>query len=280
MPAKRFFILSFLVAAAFLTVIVGCEGPEGPQGPPGPAQVYIVGWIKNNGGDYLTGMSLVETYNLPEIPHVMINDTQIHYDPGPPPVPAIPLRFIDYDLPIVAGDSAKLSVSYTRLDGYPGIAQANIMMPGPFEIILPDTSFDTLAVGDSLIFRWTSSEGVDVYLIDFYLHYSFADTADSMRMFYQSFDSLMADTSIIFPTTQLFPDLGEIDSIVYSSGRFHLWAINGPIQEGEQGNVTGDGFGFFCGWTRGGYFSFYVNGSQSSISEIVEPPNPMQNFYR
>ena len=272
MPAKRFFILSFLVAATSLTVIVGCEGPEGPQGPAGPVLVYVVARVDVPGYRSYSSYARVEVYNSPGIPSVNINDILLYRrDPS---------YFSHTDFPISEGDSAELLVTYTKTDGNPGIAQANIVMPEPFEITVPDTSRDTISFGDSIIVGWSSSEGAEIYSLEFYFQFYYVDTSGTQQSFYYSIDTLLTDTLIVFPPSVLFPSAGEIDSMMYGYGNFEIWAVNGPIRENDFGNITGDGIGFFTGNTLGGNLRIYCNSSDSLANEIIEPPNPMHKFYR
>jgi len=281
-------IIMIFAVAAFVAMFIGCEGPEGPQGPAGtasPLPVYVVGWVGSRPPWLVPALqsdpstnACVDIYDSPGIPSVEINGIRI-----PPSNPFYrgcnPFRFYNDTLPVSCGDSLHLRIAYTELNGTPRTAQANIMLPGSFEITCPDTSYDTISVGDSLVFCWTSPEGADVYLVQFDLYYIYVDTSGADRGFGYYLDTtLVADTSIIFSAMQLFPHTGEIDSVEYSHGEFELRAMNGPTPEEDQGNVTGDGIGFFNGWTYGGEVRFFVGGSSPLAGEIVESENPVQKL--
>lgn len=285
---RRDSLIALAALVSSLVALAGCEGPEGPQGPAGTAStlpVYVVGRIgpypmyrgEKNGMDSTTE-ALVDVYESPGIPSVEINGIRI-----PPSDPFYrgydPFRFFDDNFPVSCGDSAELLVSYPKFDGTAGTAHASIMLPGQFEITSPDTSYDTISVGDSLVFRWTPSNGADVYIADFRLGYSYWDTSGNQEFFqYYVYDMVLTDTSIAFSQGQLFPDLEEIDSLEYGYGSFDLWAMNGPTPEEDQGNVTGDGIGFFNGWTYGGSVNIRIIGSSSPAGEIMQPQGSMQRL--
>jgi hypothetical protein len=284
----KILIIMMLAIAASVVMFIGCEGPEGPRGPAGTANtlpVYVVARIgpypmyrgEKNGMDSTTE-ARVDVYESPGIPSVEINGIRI-----PPSDPFYrgcnPFRFYNDNLPVSCGDSVRLLVTYPRSDGTPGTAHASIMLPGQFEITSPDTSYDTISVGDSLAFRWTPSNGADAYIADFRLGYSYWDTSGNQQFFqYYVYDMVLTDTSITFSQAQLFPDLEEIDSLEYGYGGFDLWAMNGPTPEEDQGNVTGDGIGFFNGWTYGGSVNIRIIGSSSPAGEIMQPQGSMQRL--
>jgi hypothetical protein len=271
-------IAALFTAVCLLVAIGGCEGPEGPQGPPGTSPVYINGWIQPHTSLDSSSHAEVEVYNIPEIPNVEINGI---------PIPLqysfswrIPYRFVHLDLPISAGDSTELLVTYTELDGSSGIAKAGVISPGPFEITSSDTSYDTIAVGDSLAVRWSQSDGADIYLVRFDFQFRYTDTSGISERFYCTIDTLMSDVCITFSPTELFPPIAEIGSVEVANGHFQIWAINGPAKEGDEGNITGDGMGFFNGWTSGGSLYILVGGSDSLVNEAEEPPNRVPKLMR
>ncbi|MFH1011216.1 MAG: hypothetical protein V1784_08280, partial [bacterium] len=224
--------------------------------------------------DSTTG-ARVDVYESPGIPSVEINGIRI-----PPSDPFFrghnPFKFNNDNLPVSRGDSVELLVTYPIRDGVLGTVHASVVLPGQFEITSPDTSYDTISVGDSLVFRWTRSNGADAYIADFLWRYSYLDTSGNERFFrYYVCDTVLADTSITFSQVQLFPDLEEIDSLEYGYGDFNLWAMNGPTPEEDQGNMTGDGVGFFNGLTDGGSVAIRISGSRALTCRAQEPENPI-----
>lgn len=272
MRAKKSVAVALFAAAALLVVVAGCEGPEGPQGPPGLSPIYIAGRVDASGPGASRSLVWLEVYHTPGVPTVEVNNIPIPFYRGSL------YKFYHDDFPIAAGDSAELLVTYRTLDGNPGTAQAIAILPGPFQITCPDTSYVTMAVGDSLVVSWTSSDGADIYLIHFFFGYRWADTSGASQYFRYAKDTLCGDTSITFSQAALFPNLGDIDSVLYGDGGLWLLAIHGPTQPGEQGNVTGDGIGFFNGQTPGGDIDIYVSGSSPLVGTVQEPRNPMQKF--
>jgi len=249
------------VIPAVMTVIVvltvfltSCEGPEGPQGP-AESSPYITGAVSWPWSDS-TAYASVEVSESPAIPGVTINGIACKRDNF---MSADKFRFLNSDLSILPGDSVYLRVVYTKLDGTPGVAKADIVMPGFFEIAEPDTSFTTIEVGDGFTANWTESSGADVYSVDFSISYNYYDTLGVYKGFRSRFfDSLLVDTTITFEPETLFPNAVEIDSITYGSGSFSVRAMHGFTQEGPIINIYGDGLGYFYASTYGDGLYLYV----------------------
>ncbi|MFH1011217.1 MAG: hypothetical protein V1784_08285 [bacterium] len=275
---RRNFFIGIAAIASTLVTLVGCEGPEGPRGPTGSSSalpVYVLGSIISPQEQDSTTDVDVEIYHSPGIPTVNINGVRI--PPGNPLYRGCdPFRFCELNLPVSCGDSAELHVVYVESDGTPRIAQASIRLPGQFGITSPETSYDTLSVGDSLVVCWSPSDGVSFYWIEFYLGYDYTDPSGDWQYFHYSTDSAVIDTCFVLSQNTLFPSTEEIDSVDYGYGYLSLWAINGPAPESDQGNVTGDGIGFFYGRTWGGHISFYVSGSTFLSSRMGIPGNARQ----
>lgn len=184
-------------------------------------------------------------YHAPEIPSVTVNGVQIPWDLDNK-------WFQERDFDISPGDTAELLVAYTKSDGSPGSAQSVIKVPDHFEITSHDTSLiDSLPIGGDLGVTWSSSDGADAYSVYFSIRYYYYDTTGSDRYFYYMLDTLFADTSITFASSLLFPNANEIDSLDDGFGNLDVTAVSGPIGPGAEGNITGDGIGFFHGWTYG-----------------------------
>jgi len=253
---RRIFAVAIPATIACLAALVGCEGPEGPIGPSGAPYVYVEGDVSVYPEDSL-GYAFVQVLNNPGIPSVEINGFRI------PPVPDFQPHVFRGDFPILPSDAVHLYVAYPKLDGSLGIAQASVILPGLFQIVHPDTSCDTISIslGDSLTVRWESARGAAIYSFSLSFQYEYVDTAGIHRSSsYYSAVTLLGDTSITFSQAELFPDLERIDSVESESGHFDVWAISGPVQEMQPGNVTGDGFGFFNGRTWGGSVTIRKNG--------------------
>ena len=245
-------VVFFLLLAVAL---VGCRGPEGPVGPEGPAgtlPVFITGYVESPFQGDTTSDVRVEVSNVSGIPVVYVNDVNI-----PLNMRRGTYGFFDYDFPISAGDSARLRVEHAKYDGGLGISQADVKLPGHFMITSHDTSgYDTIPFGNQLTITWNSSEGADLYHALVRLSCRYRDTTDVEQLFYLDFDTLFMDTSIIFASSEIFPDTTVVDSLIYYHGDFVISSLSGPWQEGEPGNITGDGIGYFHGWTSGAILHF------------------------
>jgi len=235
-----------LAIPLLLLVFVGCKGPEGPEGPTGPEgpagpeKVYVLGKVENTGNVY------VEVYFSPVIPWVTVNQETLdvyRYEGLYEGYYWDEYNYYTDSISVSTGDSIHLKVDYTR-----GIATASSRVPGGFEITSHDTSQTAyISVGSDLTVSWSTSIYADFYRVYFWLYYDYYDTLGDYRRVYFHKDTCVTSTSIIFPASQLFP--ADLDSVRWSTGgHFLIWAMNGPILEpGSEGNVTGDGSGFFWG---------------------------------
>jgi hypothetical protein len=240
------------ILALLAVLLSNCEGPQGPQGTTLPT---IQGSIHIYESPGFSPNVSVSVKNVPEVPSVTINGVQVPLDLNP----TGSFNFHQFGFPISKGDLAELLVTFVKLDGTSGVAQAEVTVPGDFEITShdPDTSL-AVSTGDSLTFTWTSSEAADAYWVDFYIHYHYESITGPNVLFSYNIDTTWTDTTITFTTATLFPDLDEIESIIpRSGGWFKLRAVAGPWLEGDLGNVAGDGIGIFYAKTATKGISLY-----------------------
>ncbi|KPJ52758.1 hypothetical protein AMJ39_07005 [candidate division TA06 bacterium DG_24] len=253
-----------IIAAAVAAGCRGSTGPAGPAGVPRETVLYVMGWAETDNwltADTTALVSLL-VQNTPALPRVEVNGIRVPYNRFP-----YPSRWAYYftsgNFPLFPGDSARLVVTGILLNGSSGIAYASTMLPGHFELTSHDTSVvDTIPLGSGLTVEWAAAYGADVYHVEFSLYYEYVDTLGSYARFECDVDTLLPDRSITFASSQLFPCLAEIDTLLYSGGRLWPSALRSyPVEEGTEGNVQGDGIGFFYGWTYGPYLRLRVGGS-------------------
>ncbi len=184
--------------------------------------------------------------------------------------------FHHLNFPISEGDPARLTVSYEKANGEPGLAFAEITIPGPFELtsLEPDTS--NITINDTLSAEWTSSTGADFYRIIFVVSYNYRNLQGVLESVHDHIvDTLATETSIYFSPQQIFPNLSEIGSVEnISEFYFILSAVNGPFQ-GEQGNVIGDGIGMFHGLVWADYMHYSDDSTliQNSFTDKFQKPS-------
>lgn len=253
---------------------IGCKGPVGPQGQEGPSLIYVLGGTDSPRGYDITYDVRVRVFNIPTVPTVKVNDKVLPHN-----WPEAYLEFVDEDFPICAGDSAELLVTYTKLNGGSGTALANVVVPGQFEITSHEPySIVVIPAGTGMSLTWSPSDNADVYQSSFMLYYGYSDTHGNEKEFRYSLDTLITETSVTFPASELFPNIDEIDRIRWSGGSFWVWAMAGPWQEGTEGNVMGDGIGFFCASSYGGYIEIHVSGSKCLTIRNEGFENCLQRF--
>lgn len=231
----------------------GCEGPAGPEGPYGQAEYSVFGEVSFT-SDTLPTNAYIFISNISSIPTVKLNQDIIKfrsfYNTG--------TSYRDTLRTITEGDEVHLTVS-----GNQGVAGAVVRIPQQFTIQSPDP--DTIYVLPSrsdFTVSWTNSNFTDYYDIYFILSYRYAPIGEETeKYFHIEVDTILSTTSLTIPASRLFP--ADFDSVSgWSYGYFQIAAINGPRPEvGTQGNVTGDGFGFFFGRSDGGYLEIIVQNS-------------------
>jgi len=268
---------------AILIAIMGCRGEQGPQGPPAPESppICVFGFVYGPTGSDTTSSVGINVYLkefLPEIPLTKINDIEI-------PAGCFggnSFCYSEYDLAVNPGDSANLTIGFTKVDGSPGTVWAKGVLPGKFAITSHDTaSEDTIMKGDSVTVTWAPSSGASYYFIDFYFYYHYIDTSGNDESFSYSMDTTLTDTSITFPASMLFPNLAEIDSVRYGYGHFDIEAIHGPVLEGgSEGNVSGDGLGFYLLETEGGDLQLTVAGSLLLVQRGENPKERIRKILK
>lgn len=262
-------VIGLLIASAALFLLTGCEGSRGPQGPAGqsgPAQIVVNGSVRLPGYFY-PNESLPSVYvgvsNSSSIPQVEINGLEI-------PLYYPPNSFMYDGFPIQAGGQANLTVHATGYDGSPLTAQASITLPGSFYVTSQDTALvNPVPYGSDITFTWLPSLAADVYEIFFSFSLAFTDSSGLPDNYYYHLDSLLSGNSLTIPGAVIFPPMQQGYTLLASHGGFDIWAISGPWQVGQSGNVTGDGIGYFYGWTHGGNVDLSV---QSAPAPAFLPP--------
>jgi hypothetical protein len=240
---KIFYFSGIGLFIVMILILSGCEGPQGPTGPAGTQPLWIEGYIVIPDQALPEGSVYTTVLNCPVIPSVRVNDLLVAFSGH---------GFHTYDFPIEPGQPVELAITYIKPDNSQGFAGASIVLPGRFEITShnPDSSV-SLPKDSSLVVAWSASEHATSYKIYCSISYRYGDFADSIRYEYFSIDTLISETSLTIPAERIFPNFAEMDTLEHGSGSLNIYAISGPVHEGNAGNVMGDGTGFFNGWTYG-----------------------------
>lgn len=255
-PMKK--VILFCCFCLVVINIPGCEGPTGPAGPVGQLEFSVFGEVEFN-SDTLPTNVYIFVSNISSIPTVKLNQDNIKfrsfYNAG--------TSFWDTLRTITEGDEVQLNISDNR-----GVAGAVVRIPQQFRIQSPDPdSIFILPPHNNFTASWTTSGFSDYYDAYFYLNYEYFPTGGGTSKYFNfQLDTILSNTSIIIPASRLFP--ADFDSVAgWSYGYFQITAMNGPRPEiGTQGNVTGDGIGFFFGRSAGGYLEIKVQNSSESDS--------------
>lgn len=243
MPGNKI-VLTLLFLALFVTlVLLGCEGDVGPQGPPGGYLLpTISGSITINDPDDSVAYATASVNNSQVIPGVQINgytlDLYLTMSGN--------LSYFSSPFPLRPGNTATLQVSWLLPDSTPALAQAQVIVPGAFQILQPDTSLHEIPVGQGLQASWSPSAGASYYDVSFYYNYLYTVPGlSSSQQHIAALDTLMAGTSLNIPAELIYPSTIEIDSAFSVSGHLSISAVADPWQAGQSGNISGDGVGTF-----------------------------------
>ena len=261
-----------LFLVLMLCVLLACEGKQGPIGPqglqgdkgdpgedgdpgepglPGPEKIYVYGMIAN------TGWTWVDVYYAPVIPQVEVNQNVLpvwYWGEGEG-------YFTFWDsIQISIGASAQLSVEYTK--GTDTVtATASPKVPGNFGIGSPDPSqWAYIPENSPFTVLWSAASNADFYWVEFQLIYDYFDAFGNLKIFAIGLQTFQTATSLTFSADDLFPpDFDHLSGWIYNEGYFDVAAMNGPkIESGSAGNVTGDGNGYFWGYSYGDYLNIMV----------------------
>ncbi len=236
---KIYSILACLTVVAFFTMC-GCEDDQGSTEPQGGDTVRIRARVNIYDSQDTTAVIMVSFDNCLGVPQVMINGINLVYRQG------IEVPFTDEYFPLSPGDSVRLFAEFTQENGLYGSAVANIMMPGPFEIISPDTATD-ITLTDSTIFAWTSSSYSEYYDLHVCFYYHYYDGEFHVSQVNLSY--MVVDTVMKVAPSVMFPNLEEIESLHQIYCTVDVIASYGP-QSYQVGNIEGDAEGILRGEVR------------------------------
>lgn len=252
-------VILFCFSCFVIINITGCEGPAGPAGPVAQPDYSIFGQASFT-SDTLPTYTYVVISNISSIPTVKLNQDLLTFSNFGYQGAA----YWDTLRTIAEGDEVQLTVS-----GNQGIASAEVRIPQKFTIQSPNPdSLFILLPHSNFTVSWTASNFTDYYDTYFQLYYSYVPIGGGGSKYFEFYvDTILSTTSMTIPAARLFPT--DFDSLTsgYSYGRFEIAAINGPRPEiGAQGNVTGDGIGFFFGKSYGGEIDIRVQNSAETYS--------------
>lgn len=225
----------------------GDKGDQGPLGDPGETyagklNVMAVLTISSTGYADL----IASIYDAPTIPRVTLNDENVMpdyswmFDGGR-------LAF-DHTIRSEGLDSVRLDIEYTKKDSTTGTATSAIGVP-----VSPTVVTDTVNIlwGENAQVVWHKSDTADAYWVAFSSVLSYKSAAGTTKLNYLSIDTVLApnDTTFLVPTSEIFPDSSDVQSIYYFISSLSLRTVTGPWFPGETNNFNGDAFGIFVGLT-------------------------------
>jgi len=254
-------LLVLIALATLLIAFPGCEGDQGPEGTTGPQgapgeSLINIRALLMPGEAEGEALSIMSLNNTPSIPQATINSFDFllrdQWIRG-----GGRLGYYRY-FPLDVGDNADLEVSYTKANGTAGLAQSTVTLPDAANIVSPGGDPVLVYIGDGLDVTWNSVEGADLYYAIVYFGLLYLDTAGVVQVYEFVLDTTLADTSISFTGSQLFPDIGTISDIGGFGADFDVAGISGIWHGPAVNNITGDGMGFFIGVGYGDDLNFVL----------------------
>lgn len=170
-------------------------------------------------------------------------------------------QFSDENI-VLSNKDYELEVSHSD-----GTAKAKVSMPGNIRFTQPDTSY-ILKRESTLVIAWQKSSKATWYWLDYYISYEYLDTAGEEDSYDISKDTVITDTFCRLEPNRFFPSY--VMNILEGEGEANVWAMDGPIiYPGSNGNVTGQGIGFFHAANQGLDAYFYV-GARPSMRKLYK----------
>jgi hypothetical protein len=253
--SRKLSVLLWCLLTALALVLTACKGDRGPQGPSGTVPVNLYGSIDYS---YSNAEFDLQATGVPSVPSLSVNG--VPYQMSFNSYQQV-FEYYNHWSPFTPGDSLHLILSYQTLQGNPAAAISEVVLPDTFRLLTynPDSSYYQILWGQGFDFTWSRSQGAQWYRGYFSIHYNYMDTLGVPGSFYYQVDTVITDTSLVFTAQQLFPEAARIDTLLWDNwAQFNLSALYGPWQEGDLGNVTGDGIGFILcrTYARGVDFHF------------------------
>ena len=243
-----FVLLCLTAGGCFLD---GATGDRGPEGPVGRVPLLVNGMIEARDARYPDGYFSVDAQESGDVPSVRLNGVPIPYH-AVGQFGAATGNFVSFAPGLAAGDSARVDISYTSTTGTPGAARARFQLPGAFEMTRPAPDSAIIAITRPLHVAWTAAHGSAGYEVDGYFDCVYTDPANNNRSLNLTLDTLVTADSVTIPAAAIFPDPDSIQTFSGGSGAITVYALVGPLHEGDPENVTGDGAGSIIGITSGG----------------------------
>lgn len=256
-----------LCVTALALFFAGCQGDRGPQGPPGcPLPIFINAQFSadyNPDGPPFPPSFFMTVAESPSVPSATINGAA--YQPSPYLYQNI-FRFTSDNLSLAPGDSLHLQVDYLTSDSLARQARSDLVLPGNFGVVWPDTGGTYSLPRDSdFVARWTRSSGANAYDCALSLRCWYIDSLGQYNLIMISRDTLQVDTEYIVSAALIFPDSLQNDSLEWSFGGFSVEARTGPVFPGMPGNVAGDGSGTVFAATEGRGLTLTVGTGSSNL---------------
>jgi len=272
MKVKRSLMLMLFQFVVFLFFVNSCEMLDTSNSSEIP--IYVnAGAYYDEDEDFV----FVNIMNSASIPSVKVNDQSLSrgmlddYYLG-----FGGLIYWDY-FDFGAGQNLSLEIDYKNQDEENKTANATTVVPGYFSITSHPTGDEDdgdedefeIPWGQDLTITWTQSTGAEAYECYLCIEYAtYNSTTGDYDFKVVRIRITVTGTSVTFSANELFPSTVDINEVDYTYGDFDIWACSNKLEEGDVGNVTGDGIGYFNGYAWGDDLDFKVSGT--SLAKKIE----------
>jgi len=270
MKVKRSLVLTIFLFVISLFFLNSCEMLDSSSSSEIP--IYVTAGAYKDYYDEDEDLVFVNVMNSASVPTVKVNNQSLNRRTLEDDYFILGgLIYWDY-FDFGTGQNLSLEIEYKNQDEENRTANASVTIPGSFSITShPNSDVDEFEIvwGQDLTITWTQSTGAEAYEYYLWIEYeTYNSTTDDWEYKTVNLQNMITGTSVTFSANELFPSSVNISEVIYTYGDFDIWACSKKMEEGDMGNITGDGIGFFNGYAWGDDLDFEVSGT--SLAKRVE----------
>jgi hypothetical protein len=230
----------FLLSLCIIILILfsyGCSEDEVPTQPSKENSPFIMGSVSKIGNSAGIAYCSIVGDPVPAVDSVLVNSAKL--EKGANVVSGLDSWYSLDSMEVNPGNTYTLSVYHSEGEATASVTLAeegdlNMVFPGTDQYIVPQDSSD-------LVLIWNSVENVGYYIVSYDFYCSWLSGAHG-----SSGGFIALDTTYTIQVENLLY-LGK-DTITAWSGRIGISPMIGPgVQEGDSGNIVGEGCGFWWG---------------------------------
>jgi hypothetical protein len=232
---KRFWLSLCIII--FILFSYGCPEDEVPTQPSKENSPFIMGSVSKTGNSAGIAYCSITGDPVPAVDSILVNSAKL--EKGTDVVGGLDSWYSLDSMEVNPGNTYTLSVYHSEGEATASVTLAeegdlNMVFPETNQYIVPRDSSD-------LVLIWNSVENVGYYIVSYEFYCSWSTGAH-----WCSGGFIALDTTYAIKAEDLLY-LGK-DTITAWSGKIGISPMIGPgVQEGDSGNVVGEGCGFWWG---------------------------------